>query len=619
MSYTINFTDLSKAARNIFISVPDNGLNTSDTPLTLVGRNYPAYGQFIASDLVHLLENFANSSRPSKNIEGQIWFDTSDPNNKKLKVFDGSDYAPVAGVHRTPTSPLGNTPVYSGDIWVDTSNNQLSIFNGSSFTLIGPNYSSALKTGSYATTSTAIDGTIHNIVINYVNDNAVEIISQENFTPIQVIDGFSNIKAGVNISGKNLGTTQSPSYAIFNGVAYQSSNLQQTIPSLQTVSANNFVRNDIDQKVAGQLTVGTDAGIKIGQDPTFVLQRNSQYNATFLNTYDKGRFTFQIVSNNIANTLLTLDGNTGAQGTSPAQVKVHTANLPGVTKAYGTFEVTSGTTMKSIVVTSTLSNIDVTSDNALYVKGGLGVDKTLVVTGEHILVGPLSVGRTEGPLGSESVASIIPGKTNQYDIGSQSLKWNNVFATTFNGFLAGNASTASKLVGNTFFGLSGDVYHTALLQYDGTPNTYTMNVKLDKAAIYGRSYVPKVSGVTVTGPTFADDDFIMVYRPSAQPDVGVQGNGTLYKESRYDFLKDLYEYRLSTGAIVPFAQDTAPPGWLLCDGATYDGGTGTPYNNLFQIIRQKFGGQTNTQQFNVPNLLNELSWGAGYIKYYIKT
>jgi hypothetical protein len=618
MSYTINFTDLSKAARNIFISVPDNGLNTSDTPLTLVGRNYPAYGQFIASDLVHLLENFANSSRPSKNIEGQIWFDTSDPNNKKLKVFDGSDYAPIAGVHRSPTSPLGNTPVYSGDIWVDTSNNQLSIFNGSSFSLIGPDYSSALKTGSYATTSTAIDGSIHNIIINYVNDNAVEIISQENFTPIQVIDGFSNIKAGVNISGKNLGTAQSPSYAIFNGVAYQSSHLQQTVPALQTVSANNFVRNDIDQKVAGQLTIGTDAGLKIGQDPTFILQRNSQYNATFLNTYDKGRFTFQIVSNNIANTLLTLDGNTGSQGTAPALVKVHTANLPGATKAYGTLEVTSSTTVQTLVVLSTASDFNIPSQNAVYIKGGLGIDKTLVVTGEHILVGPLAVGRTNGPEPGESVASIIPGKTNQYDIGSTSLRWNNVFATTFNGFLAGNASTASKLVGNTFLGLSGDVYHTALLQYDGTPNTYTMNVKLSKAAIYGQNYVPKVAGVTVTGPTFADDDFIMVYRPSAQPDVGIQGNGNLYKESRYDFLKDLYEYRLSTGAIVPFAQDTAPTGWLLCDGATYDGGTGTPYNSLFQIIRQKFGGQSGTQQFRVPDLRNELSWGAGYINYYIK-
>jgi hypothetical protein len=618
MSYTINFTDLSKAARNIVITVPDNGLNTTDTPLTLVGRNYPAYGQFIASDLVHLLENFANSSRPSKNIEGQIWFDTSDPNNKKLKVFDGSDYAPIAGVHRTPITPLGNTPVYSGDIWVDTSNNQLSIFNGSSFTLIGPNYSSALKTGSYATTSTAIDGSIHNIIINYVNDNAVEIISQENFTPIQVIDGFSNIKAGVNISGKNLGTTQSPSYAIFNGVAYQASHLQQTVPALQIVSANNFVRNDIDQKVSGQLTVGTDAGIKIGQDPTFILQRNSQYNATFLNTYDKGRFTFQIVSNNIANTLLTLDGNTGAQGTSPALVKVHTANLPGATKAYGTLEVTSSTTVESLVVTSTASNFDIPSLNAVYIKGGLGIEKTLVVTGEHVLVGPLAVGRDTGPLGSESVASIVPGKTNQYDIGSQSLKWNNVFATTFNGFLAGNASTASKLIGNTFFGTTGNVHHTALLQYDGTAGTYLMNVEIDKSAIYGRNYVPKVAGVTVTGPTFADDDFIMVYRPSAQPDVGIQGNGTLYKESRYDFLKDLYEYRLSTGAIVPYAQDTAPIGWLLCDGTTYDGGTGTPYNSLFQVIRQKFGGQAGTQQFKVPDLRNELSWGAGYINYYIK-
>lgn len=614
MSYTINFTDLSKAARNIFITVADNTVNTSDTPLTLVGRNYPGYGQYIESDLVHLLENFANSSRPSKNIEGQVWFDTSDPNSKKLKVFDGSDYAPVAGVHRTPTTPLGNTPVYTGDIWVDTSNNQLSIFNGSSFTLIGPNYSSSLKTGSYATTSTAIDGSIHNIVINYVNDNAVEIISQENFTPVQVIDGFSNIKAGVNITGKNLGTTQSPSYATFNGVAYQASHLQQTIPALHTVSANNFVRNDIDQKTAGQITIGTDAGLKIGLDPTFILQRNNQYNATFLNAYDKGRFTFQVVSNNIANTLLTLDGNTGSNGTDPARLTVHTPTLPGTAKVYGTFEVTSGTTMKSLVVTSTASNIDIPSQNALYVRGGLGVDKTLVVTGEHILVGPLAVGRTEGPLAGESIASIIPGKTTQYDIGSQTLRWNNVYASTFIGYLSGNATTASKLIGTSTFTLSGDmaqIPQTSTNKFDGTPGTYNLVTTLTAQAIYSKPYV------TSTGATFANDDYITLYRPNAQPDVGIIGNGTLYKQSRYDFLKDIYEFKLTTGAIVPFAQDTAPPGWLVCDGTTYDGSVGTPYNRLFTIINTKFGGTG--QQFKVPNLLNELSWGAGYIKYYIKT
>jgi hypothetical protein len=168
--------------------------------------------------------------------------------------------------------------------------------------------------------------------------------------------------------------------------------------------------------------------------------------------------------------------------------------------------------------------------------------------------------------------------------------------------------------------LSGHIVQTnaSTNRFYGNEGTRNLETVLQGQAIYGQSYVPKVAGVTVTGPTFADDDFILVYRPSAQPDVAVTGNGNLYKESRYDFLKDLYEYRLSTGAIVPFAQDTAPTGWLLCDGATYDGGTGTPYNSLFQIIRQKFGGQAGTQQFRVPDLRNELSWGAGYINYYIK-
>ena len=368
MSYIINFTDLSKASRNFYITVEDNTVNTFDTPLTLVGRNYPGYGQAIGADLVHLLENFANSSRPSKYIEGQLWFDTSDPNSKKLKVFDGTDYAPVAGVHRTPVTPLGSTPVYSGDIWVDTSNNQLSIFNGTSFTLVGPNYSSALRTGSYATTSTAIDGSIHNIVINYVNDNAIEIIAQENFTPVQVIDGFGSLQAGVNLTGKNLGTPTSPAYAKFNGVALQASNLQQTIPALQTVSANNFVRNDIDQKVSGQLTIGTDSGLKIGLDPTFVLQRQggTGYNATILNTLNGGSFSFQIAYNNINNTIMVIKGDS-------QRVGINKIAPQATLDVGGNLNVSTTATANTLIITSTATDINVPINNPLYVAGGAGV------------------------------------------------------------------------------------------------------------------------------------------------------------------------------------------------------------------------------------------------------
>ena len=56
MSYVINYSDPAKS--NISITVSDNTLynGVGTGGLTLVGKNYPGYGQPIAVDLIRLLD-----------------------------------------------------------------------------------------------------------------------------------------------------------------------------------------------------------------------------------------------------------------------------------------------------------------------------------------------------------------------------------------------------------------------------------------------------------------------------------------------------------------------------------------------------------------------------------
>jgi hypothetical protein len=81
MSYTISLSN----GQSLFgaTGLPDGTIDTTSTSLALVGKNYPGYGVFLNSNLVHLVENFANSTAPTAALPGQIWFDSA---NKALKV-----------------------------------------------------------------------------------------------------------------------------------------------------------------------------------------------------------------------------------------------------------------------------------------------------------------------------------------------------------------------------------------------------------------------------------------------------------------------------------------------------------------------------------------------------
>ena len=190
MAYTIN-----KTSGTILATVADGTIDTT-TDITLVGKNYAGYGEFLNENQIKLLENFANSSAPSSPIAGQIWWDTT---NSLLKVYTGSAFKTISASTASSSQPSSSV---TGDLWWDTTNGQLKVYNGSSFTTIGPSFTSGTGTsGAIVATITDNAAADHVVVQLFTNNTIVAIVSKDTtFTPQAAISGFSTIKPGVQLS-----------------------------------------------------------------------------------------------------------------------------------------------------------------------------------------------------------------------------------------------------------------------------------------------------------------------------------------------------------------------------------------------------------------------------------
>lgn len=95
MAYRVDYFDSTKPS----ILVQDGTLNTS-THLTLVGKNWYGYGEAMAENLLHLMENFAGPNEPdvSKAVTGQLWYKQLDKDGDGIAsdgeyhYFDGTEW-----------------------------------------------------------------------------------------------------------------------------------------------------------------------------------------------------------------------------------------------------------------------------------------------------------------------------------------------------------------------------------------------------------------------------------------------------------------------------------------------------------------------------------------------
>jgi hypothetical protein len=118
MSFYINHTNGTQLA-----TVIDGTVNTTAAPITLIGKNFPTYGELLNQNLISMLENFANTTEPTYSLTGQLWYDST---NNTLKYYRGGSTAPyyqnlanIIFCNTTPTNPQ----LY--DLWWDGLNQQL--------------------------------------------------------------------------------------------------------------------------------------------------------------------------------------------------------------------------------------------------------------------------------------------------------------------------------------------------------------------------------------------------------------------------------------------------------------------------------------------------------------
>jgi microcystin-dependent protein len=71
-------------------------------------------------------------------------------------------------------------------------------------------------------------------------------------------------------------------------------------------------------------------------------------------------------------------------------------------------------------------------------------------------------------------------------------------------------------------------------------------------------------------------------------------------------IKAVVNTNTPTGVINMFAGDTAPVGWLICDGSAI---SRTDYANLFTLIGTTYGSGDGSTTFNLPNLKGKVVVG----------
>ena len=372
MPYTVNKKNNSASPSSY--TVQDGVVNTQ-TDLSLIGKGYAGYGETIAENFLHLLENFSNTAAPTKPIVGQLWWDST---NSKLKVYNGTAWQTAGG--SAPYQSAQPSGITQGDLWIDSDTGQMYFYNGSASVLIGPPGSTGTTNGfTYDAILDSTDAT-QNITKLYNDGNLIAIISEDTFTPKTSISGFASIKKGITLTTAIADTK-------FQGTATDAD-------ALGGVAAANYLLSNANDTTTGTLGIVTDSGMTVGADNDFSVTVDAS-GAIIANTISDTDITFKVNDGGVTTTLMTLDG-------SEARIGIGTTTPSTKLEVNGTITATAITATATGNVTGNLAG-NVTSSGA-NTMGTLAISGTL------------------------TSQSIVPVANTTYNIGSASYSYNTVYA-----------------------------------------------------------------------------------------------------------------------------------------------------------------------------------------------
>jgi len=419
MAYQINKTD-----GTIVSTVADGQIDNLSTDLTLIGKNYSGFGEAFNENLIKLLENFSNTTSPTNPIQGQLWFDSSE---SKLKIYNGFDFVPVSSATISGTQP---TTLAIGDLWFDDTGQQLYFFDGTDAILLAPAYSS-IQGLSGLKVESILDTLNQTKVITSLYNNGIllGIFAKDSFTPKIEIIGFS----GSIQPGFNAGTLVGLKFAV------TCTNSERLGGALATTYVRTDTSNAIngDQlSITGRLVVGSAGQANLFVDGGDVFLSNASADKNLLLNVRKGiNQENAIVINTAARTIglyptftdsvittggslivtgdLTVEGTTTTLNTSVFTVEdknVIIANVASPTNstADGAGITIKGSTDKTISYSNASNWLDVSETLNLSAGKALYIGGTKVIDGNSLGSAITSIPGVTS-FGTQNVVNVGPG------------------------------------------------------------------------------------------------------------------------------------------------------------------------------------------------------------------
>lgn len=285
MTYRLNKTD-----GELLVDLVDGQIDQDTTDITLIGRNYQGFGEYFNENLIKMLENFANTAAPSNPLNGQLWYDTSE---QRLKIFNGTTFTTAGNPIVSNVQPQ----MVAGDLWIDNNENKLYFFDGEDLVLVGPEYSAGQgKTGFEVSTVVATDDADVTILKLFIGGVLVGILSRRQFTPQTgfeiagfngvIREGFNPVESTFEYRG-----TASSSRQLIDGAGntFTSANFLLTNPPTDPVTGASFTAT------TGQIKIKNSGGLTVGVgDTEYALLRIRGQNTSLTNNLPGRSMEFRV-------------------------------------------------------------------------------------------------------------------------------------------------------------------------------------------------------------------------------------------------------------------------------------------------------------------------------------
>lgn len=566
MAYQVRFTDQTV---NSPLQVEDNTVNQS-TSLDFPGRNLTGYGQTVAENFLHLLENFADKSPPDNPITGQLYYNTNEGINQ-LELYNGTNWVAAGGLKKGTDFPDTANSI-AGDLFSNTATGELYFYTGGGWILIGPETPASNRTGVLREIILDGNGEAQNVVSLYAEGVRLAIVSQAEFVPNPLLEGFSTIGKGLTLNAN---------YSTLKGIADSAAAF--TISGLR-VPAENFLRSDASSVTNQDIIIKSEKGLTVGPESQLKLTSDGNIAVITQNT-PNASLDIRVNNNGSLTPVIRVDSNqrVGINNVSPQETLdvVGSGLFSGQLRINETIDASSPTTGSFVIA------------------GGAGIGKSLFV-GEDIDV--------SGTIKTNSIIPSIPtgsSATSAGYIGNENIKFQRIFSERFDGDFYGKfkgtfegivlEGSSPKLTSRTKFKMSGDIVDEDGFLFDGSysaPGEASLE-KVFKTTLSSNFINSKLLATSVSG----NDEFLISRGSPA----------SLRKITKTDLFASIP--KVPIGAVMPYAGASAPRGWLLCDGSEVKQ---IEYQALFSVIRYTYGDLEVLQgrnSFKLPDLRGRFALG----------